>query len=129
PRPQKAEDSTAANTSKSELPPLAELGMKLFVKHLLTETISKSVSDGIKELNQKLNLADEVEKRLLNGSYDWDSPIQQNDTWHVVLLRSGKTKLSPETIEVAISGKPFIRFTRIVTDVGKPIAIMTRCRL
>jgi hypothetical protein len=103
--------------------------MQLFVKHLLTEALSKSVNDGIKELNQKLNVTDEVEKQLLNGAYDWGSPNQQNDIWNIFLLRSSKTKLPPETIEVSTQGRPFIRLTRIFTDVERPTAIMTRSRI
>jgi hypothetical protein len=98
-------------------------------KQLLTEAVSRAVAEGVDDVVRKLNLADEVERRLLAGVYDWGSPDQDGDIFTVHLLRPGPADRPAETVELSRDGRPVIRFTRVSAPVERPVAAMTRSRV
>lgn len=98
---------------------------------LINKAVAKAVNQGAAELQWKLRIADDVERKLLSytmGSWrdagpepdsDPDSPLAIS----IHLIRPGKVDQAPETLEADFEQPMMVRFTRATAPVERPVAV------
>jgi hypothetical protein len=107
----------------------AKEALKEYTRKLLSKAVHAALNKAVKELEQKLGLADEVDRGAFNGIDQFDRPHQDGDRFSVWLLRPGSPGQAPQTVILAKDGKLTLRFTRVIAPVTRPVAVLTRVRL
>jgi hypothetical protein len=103
------------------------------IKELINKAVANAVNQGLDELQRKLRIADDVERKLLfltlgrwpeggpELTLDSESPLAIS----IHLIRPGKADQDPETLDAAIGESGTIRFTRVTAPVERPVAVAT----
>jgi hypothetical protein len=96
-------------------------------RKLLSKAVHNSINKGWADLERKLRIAVDLERKLLATLFnpgpepDMDSPA----VWSVHLVRPGPAGRPPDTVEVTFERPISLRFTRVSAPVERPVAVTT----
>jgi hypothetical protein len=95
------------------------------LNELLCQAIKEAVQQGMEEVCKKLNISDDMERKLIFRAFQMEGQGDGEGTLSVYLIRPGKAFEMPQLIVLTADGKPFVRLTRVIGQVHRPLALVT----
>lgn len=94
-------------------------------KQILSDAIGSAIQKGLVEAYEKLGIADKVEAELISALPKVGEAGPGDGLMCIYLIRPGKATDGPSTTVLLVDDKPFIRLTRAVAAVQRPMAVIT----
>jgi hypothetical protein len=114
------------------LPPEAKQALADHFRKVLAEAFAEVIQKGMEEVQRKLRIADDLERKLwaaadcrdrLEGEPQPD--LDESWVWAVHLIRPGPPDRPAETIDVTGDKPMTLRWTRAFASVERPLAVVT----